>query len=400
MTETLQRPAAPAPPEPGVLDRPLAVGVRAALVAALLGVLVVALPVVAAWAGDARTTATLADCTRTAGQVWLAAHGASSALGDGRFDLTPLGLSLLPLALLARAGRSASVHRRATSVRAAAGAAVSVAVPYAALCAGVAAASATPVLRPSVVSAVLAGLGTGLLGAGVGALRPDRLWRAAWLRLGDRSRRTLPAAAVAVCTLLAGGALLAGSSLLGHLGRATDLAEATAPGAVGGAGLLLLGLSYVPNAVVWAAAWLAGPGFAVGTGTAVGPFAHELGAVPALPLLAALPAAGVPGWVGATALAVPLAAGALAGRVLHRRSDAPTRGRAVLDALVTAGWSGAAMAVLSLLAGGAAGGARLAELGPSATRVGAAVAVEVAMGALAAGVLLRRRARTAEQQTD
>ena len=270
-------------------------------------------------------------------------------------------------------------------MRAAARAAVSVAVPYAALCAGVAAASATPVLRPSVVSAALAGLGTALLGAAAGALRPDRLWWAAWLRLGDRTRRTLPAAAAAVCTLLAGGALLAGGSLLGHLGRATDLAEATAPGAVGGAGLLLLGLSYVPNAVVWAAAWLAGPGFAVGTGTAVGPFAHELGAVPALPLLAALPTAGVPGWVGAAALGVPLAAGAVAGRVLHGRSVSSTRGRALLDVLVAAAWSGAAMAVLALLAGGAAGGARLAELGPSATRVGAAVAVEVAAGALAAG---------------
>ncbi len=197
-------------------------------------------------------------------------------------------------------------------------------------------------------------------------------------------------------TLLAGGALLVGGSLLGHFGRATELGAATAPGAVGGAGLLVLGLSYVPNAVVWGASWLAGPGFAVGTGTAVGPFAHELGAVPALPLLAALPAGGVPGWVGALSLCVPLSAGALAGRVLHRRSDAPSRTRAVLDVLATAGWSGAVTAVLAVLAGGSAGGARLDELGPSATRLGLAVAAEVAVGALAAVVLLRRRSGRAE----
>ena len=108
MTETLQRPAASVPPQPeptAFLQRPLVVGARWALTAAVLGVLVVALPVVAAWAGDPRTTATLADCARTAGSVWLAAHGADLHLPGGRFDLAPLGLGLLPLALLVRAGR-------------------------------------------------------------------------------------------------------------------------------------------------------------------------------------------------------------------------------------------------------------------------------------------------------
>lgn len=401
MTETLQRPAASDPPQPepvGLLRRPLVVGARWALTAAVLGVLVVALPVVAAWAADPRTSATLADCARTAGQVWLAAHGAALDLPEGRFDVVPLGLALLPLVLLARAGRAACLQRRATSVRGAARAAASVTVPYAALCCGVAAVSATAALRPSVVSAGLAGLVTGLVGAGAGALRPDRLWRVAWLRLGSRSRRTLPAAAVAVSGLLAGGALLVGGSLLAHFGRATDLGAATAPGPVGGAGLLLLGLAYVPNAVVWGASWLAGPGFTLGTASAVGPFGHDLGAVPALPLLAALPTAGVPGWVGVLALAVPLAAGALAGGLLHRRSDALSRTRAVLDVLATAGWSGAVAAVLAVLAGGSVGGARLAELGPSATRFGLAVAAEVAVGALAAVVLLRRRSGGAQQQ--
>lgn len=395
MTETLQRPAASVPPAPEstpLLQRQLVVGVRAALFAAVLGVLVVALPVVAAWAGDGRSSAPLADCARTAGQVWLAAHGAALELADGRLDLVPLGLSLLPLALLARAGRSASLHRRATSVRGAARAAVSVAVPYAALCVGVAALSPTAVLHPSVVSAGLAGLVTGLVGAGAGSLRPDRLWRAAWLRLGERTRRTLRAAVVAVSALLAAGALLVGASLVGHVGRAHELASAPAPGAVGGAVLLLLGVSYAPNAVVWGASWLAGPGFALGTGTAVGPFAHELGAVPALPLLAAVPAGEVAGWVGVLTLGVPLGAGALAGRLLHRTADDTSRTRVGLDVLATAGWSGAAAAVLAAVAGGSAGGARLAELGPSAGRLGLAVAAEVAVGALTAVLLLRRRA--------
>jgi hypothetical protein len=401
MTETLQRPAGSAPPEPertAFLDRRPVVGARAALVPAVLGVLLVVLPVVAAWASDARSSATLADCVRTGAQVWLAAHGAALELPDGRLDLAPLGLSYLLLALLARAGRLAALHRRAASVRSSARAALSVALPYSALCAGAAAVSATAALRPSVASAALGGLLTALLGAGAGALRPERRWRAVWHRLGSRTRRALPAAAVAVSTLLAGGALLAGGSLLVHAGRANDLASATAPGAVGATGLLLLGLALVPNAVVWGASWLAGPGFAVGTGTAVSPFAHDLGAVPGLPLLAALPAGAVPTQVGVLALTVPLAAGALAGRLLHQRADGPGRTRTALDVAATAGWSGAAVAVLALLAGGSAGGARLAQLGPSATAVGSAVAVEVAVGALVAVALLRRRARRAAPQ--
>jgi hypothetical protein len=251
MTETLQRPAASAPPQPeppAFLRRPLVVGARWALTAAVLGVLVVALLVVAAWAGDPRTSATLADCARTAGQVWLAAHGTAIHLPDGRFDLLPLGAR--PAAAgPAGAGRAVRVGAAAGHVgpRAAARAAASVALPYAGLCAG----------RRGRLGDRRAAAVRGLRRRRRTADRdrrrrrrraaPDRLWRAAWLRLGDRTRRTLPAAVAAVSTLLAGGALLAGGSLLGHFGRATDLGRGRrAEARSGGAGLLLLGLSYVP----------------------------------------------------------------------------------------------------------------------------------------------------------
>jgi hypothetical protein len=233
MTETLQRPAASAPPQPeppAFLRRPLVVGAR--------------------WAphrgGARRPRRRAAGCRRlgrrpphqreprrlrpTAGQIWLAAHGAAVDLADGRFDLAPLASPCCRWRCSPAPGRAASSHRRATSVRGAARAAASVAVPYAALCTGVAALSATAALRPSLVSAGLAGLLTGALGAGAGALRPDRLWRAAWLRLGDRTRRTLPAATAAVAALLAGGALLVGGSLLGHFGPGDRPRRCRGPG--------------------------------------------------------------------------------------------------------------------------------------------------------------------------
>ena len=384
MTETLQRPAASVPPQPeptAFLQRPLVVGARWALTAAVLGVLVVALPVVAAWASDPRTTATFADCARTAGSVWLAAHGAALDLPDGRFDLAPLGLTLLPLALLVRGGRAASLHRRATSVRSAAAAAASVAVPYAALCAGVAALSATAALRPSVVSAALAGLLTGLVGAGAGALRPDRLWRAAWLRLGPRTRRTLPAAVAARLhpagrRRAARGRLAARPLRPRHRPRRAD--RAGRGGRRGPAAARAVVRARTPS-----------------SGEPAGSPARASPSAPARPS----------GRSPTSSARCPRSrcwrrcrrAGSLPGSACSRSASrwlparspdacctaGPTPGsrtRAALDVLATAGWSGAAAAVLALLAGGSAGGARLAELGPSATRLGLAVAAEVAVG--------------------
>ena len=81
-----------------------------------------------------------------------------------------------------------------------------------------------------------------------------------------------------------------------------------------GGGILLaaLCLLYVPTAAVWGLAYVVGPGFAVGAGTSVSVAGADLGAVPAFPLLAALPQEPGPAW-GPLVLVVPLLAGVLAG---------------------------------------------------------------------------------------
>lgn len=396
MTETLQRPAAaPAPTsEDGARSPrpPLVAGARAAVAAAAVGLLVVGLPVLLVRAADPRAGGSAADALRTAGQLWLVVHGAALEVPTGRFALRPLGLLALPLLLLARAGWSVSRELRTTSVSAAVRAALVVAAPYTAAVGAVALAAGSSDVQPDPVSALLHGLPVAVVGAAAGALRPDRLWRAAWLRLGARTRRLLPAVLAASAVLSAGGALLVASGLAVHLSRAAELATATAPGAVGGAALLALGLSLVPNAVAWGVAWLAGPGFAVGVGTTVSPFGHELGAVPALPLLAALPGSATPTWAGLLALLVPVGAGAVAGSVLHRSAAAPRpRLRAAADAAVAGASCGVLWSGLAALSGGAVGGLRLVEVGPSPWRVGLAVAAEVAVGVLAARLVLARR---------
>jgi hypothetical protein len=61
------------------------------------------------------------------------------------------------------------------------------------------------------------------------------------------------------------------------------------PGIFGGALLLILNILYLPNAAIALAAYFSGTGLAVGAGTIVSPWWHELGQIPALPLLGILP---------------------------------------------------------------------------------------------------------------
>ncbi|WP_148614139.1 DUF6350 family protein [Nocardioides rubriscoriae] len=89
-------------------------------------------------------------------------------------------------------------------------------------------------------------------------------------------------------------------------------------GQVGGGGgavtlVVLLGLVLLPNSVLFSGSYLLGPGFTVGTGTLVSPGSVVLGALPAFPVLAALPDDGpVPGWTGWLVLLAPLVAFAAA----------------------------------------------------------------------------------------
>ncbi len=402
MTSTIDRPSRPArssrrPSADEPTRSAWALGAAAALWAAAAGLLLVLLPVLLVWATDSRSGTGAAETVRSAGRIWLYAHGATLDLPDGRLALTPLGLLLVPLALVARLTCSAAHASGPTTPGQALRLALWTGVPYAVLTTVVALLVSGPDVHVSPGLALLGGLVTGTAGALAGALQPARLWRAAWFVLSRRARRLATAAGGALAALLGAGALLVGGSLVAHFGRATELAGASEPGAAGGAGLLLTGLALVPNAVVWGASWIAGPGFAVGVGTAVGPYSHELGPVPALPLLAALPGSGIPEWVAVLLLGVPLLAGALAGLVVVRdltddlTGDLPSAARTALEAAAVGPVLGLVLALLAWLSGGSAGGERLAQLGPSPWRVGLAVAAAVAVGSAVAALVRRQR---------
>ncbi len=390
MTSTLQRPSrglpATAPPV-GVLRA----GLPSALWAATVGLVLVTVPILLGWLADSRGGAGAADALATAAQVWLLAHGAALLTPSGPVDLVPLGLTLLPVTLLHRAGRHAAAQRPVADLPDAARLTAAVALPYAFGVGLLSLVAVTPAVTVSVEQALTGGLLIGTVAAGLGVLRQAGLWSNVRQLCPNLLREAAVGGTAALLVLLGAGALVAAGVTAAHGGRSLDFLAGTEPGLVGGALVVLGTLAVLPVAVVWGACWLVGPGFAVGSGTAVGPFDTHLSAVPSLPLLAGLPASGPPTWLGVLSLAVPLAAGALAGLLVLRR------GGGWAHASLAGPVAGLGLWVLASAASGPLGAGRLSDVGPAPWSAGLALAVEVTGGALLAvggqRLLARRTAR-------
>jgi hypothetical protein len=183
--------------------------------------------------------------------------------------------------------------------------------------------------------------------------------------------------------------VLAGASLATHLSAYKAAVSSLSPGVGGAALLLLAGLSYLPNSVFWAIAYMLGPGFAFGAGTAVSPSGSALGAVPAFPMLAALPVgpkAAFPPWLGFFVLVMPYLAGALAGLMTVRIAPTPVLEAAPLWGLLTGSLAGVVIGFGAKFSGGPLGSGRLAAVGPAGAEVGLVAVLEVGVtAALVAG---------------
>jgi hypothetical protein len=396
------RPSRPAGPDESVPPDGSAAarGLLAGLWAAGLGLLVVAFVVILAWVAAPHPSSRAGGAVRSAGQLWLMAHHVPLDVPGGSIGLAPLGLTVLPAWLLVAAGRRVG---RALAGAGRAGGARDRLVALAALTGGygtaatvLAWAARSSYARPSVPLAALAATLLAALCGGYGAWGADWPGKRLVDRLGVGARAVLAAASAALCLLLAAGSVLAAAALAVHGAQAAELTRTVAPGLVDGLLLTLLGALLVPNGVVWAAAVLVGPGFAVGEATAVTPVAVQLGPIPAFPLLAALPDPGPLPVAALGLLAAPAAAGStLAVVLLRRRAGA---GAAPLRPLEAAGHAavagllaGALLGLLAGLSGGPVGGGRLSAVGPSPWQVALAAAVELAVaGGLTAYGVARR----------
>lgn len=180
--------------------------------------------------------------------------------------------------------------------------------------------------------------------------------------------RTLPRAlALSSLALLAGGAAVVTYALWSARGQVESLMDSLGGDTVGAVLLLLIQLAYLPNAVLWGISFILGSGVQLGEFTSLSLQGSEVGFLPALPLFGA-----VPDHIGSSAyvwLLFGLLAGAVAGAivVLGRPRAHPLETTAA-GAIV--GLLAAVPVVLSgVVSGGALGTERLAWLGPDLGRL-------------------------------
>jgi putative intracellular protease/amidase len=372
--------------------RPLMVtGAIAACAAAGAGLAVLILLVLVGWIAAPHAGLGLTGVLRTAALLWLIGHHVGFALpGAGRIGMLPLGLVLLPGALLWRAGRWVVRAGGVARLRYVGYAALALAVPYALVAGALALGSRSAQAAPSAPQAVICGFLLALVAGGLGGARALAPWPQLTRLLPDRTRSVIIGIVGALAVLAASGAVLAGGSVVTHLGEYATLSRSLEPGAIGSVLLLVTQLAYVPNAIVWAISFTLGPGFAFGTGTVVAPTGAALGQLPAFPLLAALPPGmhnGAPPWLAIIVLALPYAAGSVAGLLLVRAAPFPALEAAPVWGLACGAAAGGVLGVLAAFSGGPLGDGRLAAVGPSGWQVGAIAALEIGVAsAVTAGL--------------
>ncbi|MGR0221047.1 cell division protein PerM [Agromyces sp. ZXT2-6] len=390
-----------------------------ATVSTLIGYGVALVPLMLLWAIAFGLAAPLDAFFRAAADVWLLGHGVDVAVrldtataagmglpgADEPFTVTIglLGFAVLTFAFGLRIGRRASEGGNPVV-----GAAAAV-VTVGALGGAMGLVAATEVAAPSPWQSVALPALVMAAGALVGVARAfaRRGWSTdattsvvrGWVERLPPVARDGVRAAVRVGVGAAFGVIAVAAVLVTvrvGLDHATivGLYQALGAGVDGDATLTMVQLALVPNAVMWATAWLLGPGFALGAGTTVSPSVTLIGPVPGLPLLGALPPEGAP--LGVLWLALPVLLGfvgaiAVAASVpVHE--EAPWW--ATLSAGVGAGVvAGALLGVFAAWSGGAAGPGRLAEVGPDALLVAASGAASVGVGAVAGVFAARARAR-------
>lgn len=340
---------------------------------------------------------------RTAAQLWLAAHHAGFAIPGGAIGLLPLGLTVLPAFLLYRAGiwmardadlrlrlparlpknspRDEANARRRAQLVLVAQAGISLAAPYALLAGMVALITRNEITQPLLGDVLISHLVLAFAAGSLATARTIGPWRSMFRLLPERLRAVLAGSVAALGIMLVAGAVMVVGALVANFDQVRALSDILSPGFVGGLLLLLVQGLYLLNAVVWGMAYIAGPGFAVGTGTLVAPTGVQLGPVPSLPILGALPEAGpTPAWVMAV-VTLPFAAGAVAGVLSVRIAPSPSYEGAPLWGFVCGLATGAMAGILAALSGGALGGTRLAAAGPAAWEVTLSVTLETGVAA-------------------
>ncbi len=302
---------------------------------------------------------TLAQSLDVGTRLWLLGNGVSASLAGTALTVVPWGATALIAFMLSRFAAVAARQVRADQTAGPAAISVVLVATYLVPVVAVAVWRGEPWHAPEHWAAVIAVL------AGAAALGSSRALGGSLTDGWPGWARALPRAVVtAQLVLFVAGAAVLATGLIMHLDLVSDLHARLEPGIGGGIALLLAQFAVAPNAIVWAAAYALGAGFSLGGGSVVTPAATELGILPGVPLLGALPSAGPGsaaelGWLGAGVLA-----GAVAAWVAVRARPAARVDSTSLVGGLAGVLSGLVFVGLAWTAGGDLGTVRLAGLGP------------------------------------
>jgi hypothetical protein len=392
--------------------RPLVLVALLGGVGAALATLVVCLAagVVGWFLADAGVHGNPRDGLRVGALGWLLAHGSGLHVDGVAVTVVPLGLTALAAWAVWRLG-----HRVGDSVSGHGPDAERIAdgerdwtVPVAGLCftGGYAAVAivtfqlaATPETAPSLARVLLWTLLL-CLTLGLAAIATGSGRAAIWAAELPPSVRASGATSLRVLgTYLALSAVVFLAALVVDFDTAVNVMSRLHTDAGDATVYTALSATVVPNATVFSASYLLGPGFSVGVDTLVSPALVSLGPLPMFPLLAALPDAGpAPAWAAYVVGLAPLVAVVAAARAQHRNptlrwDEGALRGCAggVLAGVLLGG--------LAAVAGGSVGPGRMTDVGPFAFDVMVHAITAFGVGGLVGGLLMtwwqRRAARRA-----
>jgi len=363
MTDLLSRPAAStARTEARAAPPAWLTGVLAGAAMAGAGVLACMGLAVVVWLSGDGGSATAA--LRAGATAWLLAHGSGVTVAAGTVTAAPLGLSLVVALLAWLAGRwsvrigGTTDYVKVALTGAAVGGGYTVGVGGAALLAS------TSDVEVPLLRAVLLGMALSTLAATLGAGRGSGADRAILERLPEEVRAAMYGAAGGVAAFVGLAAATLSVSLVLHGETLQRMLGSLNVSPLGGLLLVLGCILVLPNAVLLTISVILGPGFVLGTGTSVTATAATVGAIPAVPWFAAVPATGSHPAGLVAVMAIPGLCGGVAGMLATRHRSVAS----YLEACRRGGLAGALAAVVLvvLLAATAAsiGPGRMADVGP------------------------------------
>ncbi len=377
---------------------------------------------IAVWIAGGFENRDMLDIAALGGAIWQLLHGVpldlnipshgSFAAISGRVSFVPLGLTLIPLALCLRSGRRLA---RASYEGQFWVPMLSGACTYSLLSAFISFLSTGNSVSSHPLLAALHPLWVVCLGLLAGGWLESRslarmigVHAARWVSHFSQYSRWAgsyfwTASKASLVGLLAfvglGGLLFAGSTFY-NWNDVLSLYQSLHAGLVGDAAITFLQLGAIPNFVVWAMSWSSGAGFAFGQDTAVNLQVTQVGAMPSLPILGALPLPVQP-W-SYLALLAPLIAGILAGWWFFREGEnhyderlslkisfrwiswpLSTLGLSLLIGLLTGIWT----SMLGWAAHGSLGLGRFTDVGPHPLIFGLFSALWVALGVFVGSAL-------------